>query len=269
MLAKWLQLLEQHSWHTPLDEIVYCTTAEDADYRREVLIDGKIIKRLPRKKGYKVLGTFVTFDNSFDVELGRRISAAWSAFSKYSGILKAKCVPLEARLSLFAKTVNPALFWCAGSWTLRKDQLATLRGVQRRMLRKIIGFQKGEDEDIELFMQRSNRTINNLIARHNVKLWDNLSHRAVYGWAGKVARINIQNPDRWTSKVFLYRNWDWIQIIASNNSGRQLHGRYLKAWRWERPIYKFFGTNWHSKAAHEDDWASEECDFLRWRAINR
>ena len=265
----WLSLLKKHGWHTPLDEICYSTTAFDWQYTNDIIISDEVIKRIPRKTGFKVLGTFITFDNAFDVELVRRIAASWSAFSKFASLLKCREISLESRLRMFAKAVHPAMLWCAGSWNLRKNQLATLREQQRRMLRKMIGFKKLDTEDLENFMRRTNTTMNNLMAVHKVKTWDLLAHRAVFRWAGTVTRISISYPDRWTTTVFQHKDWRWIQTIARENNGRQLHCRKLKTWRWERPLYKYLGENWQDEAADLDNWKSMENDFLEWRSRNR
>jgi len=265
----WLELLRMHGWHTPVDEICYCTTALDSQYTADIAISGEIIKRIPRKTGFKVLGTFVTFDNAFDVELGRRIRAAWSAFSKFACLLKCNVISLECRLRMLAKAVHPALFWCAGSWNLRTNQLSKLRDLQRKMLRKMIGFKMTEEETIAEFMSRTNTTMNNLMACHRVKTSDVLSHRAVFRWAGTLARISLSFPYRLTTRIFQHKDWTWIQTIAHENRGRQLHGRNLRTWRWERPLYKFFGENWQSQAADIEHWRSIEPDFLAWRSLNR
>ena len=170
---------------------------------------------------------------------------------------------------MLAKAVHPALFWCAGSWNLRTNQLATLRGLQMKMLRKIMRFKKTEEEDIAAFMSRTNTTMNNLMACHRVKTWDALAHRAVFRWAGTIARISVFFLDRWTTTVFQHKDWSWIQAVARDNHGRQLHGRNLRTWRWERPLYKYLGENWQQQAADIENWQSMEDDFLIWRALNR
>eukprot|EP00974_Lingulodinium_polyedra_P052427 5043819-Lingulodinium_polyedra.AAC.1 len=83
--------------------------------------------------------TFATMD---DVELAKRISAVWSVFCRWSPILCCKGVPLATRLRTFAKAVNPALLWCAGSWNLRANQLPQVRSLQRQMVRKMLHFKR-------------------------------------------------------------------------------------------------------------------------------
>ena len=269
MLAKWLQLLHRHGWHTPYAEIVYATTAQDADYTKPVVVNNHTIVRKKRKEGFKVLGTIITFDNQFDRELVQRASSAWCAFSKIATLLCCPDIPLCTRFDMLAKCVNPAMFYCAGSWNLRSNQLPTLRAVQHRMIRKMLHFTRPEQESIDDFMHRSNRTISNLITRHGIKRFDLISHKYVFRWAGKLVQIKWEDPLRITSIVFGHKDWAWIRQIELLNSGRQLHGRILRTWRWERPLYKCFGDDWQATAAQQDLWRSREQEFLSWRAINR
>ena len=150
---------------------------------------------------------------------------------------------------MLAKAINPSMFWCAGSWNLRASQLPTIREVQRKMVRKMLRFKKAEEENIEDFMHRTNRTITNLMTNHRVKLFDALSHRAVFRWAGYLARTSFLFPSRWTTIVFKHKDWAWIQVVARENHGSQLHGRHLKTWRWERPLYRYFGEGWQTTQA--------------------
>ena len=158
MLPVWLSLLRKHGWNTPAEEVTYCTTALDSDYLKPLLLDGHIIKRAPRKSGFKVLGTYVTCDVCDDIELNRRISSAWASFFKFKPILLCKAIALRDRFKAFRKAIHPALFWCAGSWTLRVDQLSKLRGVQRSMIRKMLHFKFRGDEDMQSFYE-ANRVL--------------------------------------------------------------------------------------------------------------
>jgi hypothetical protein len=74
---------------------------------------------------------------------------------------------------------------------------------------------------------------------HGEQSWDETYHRLVFSWAGHVHRIGSYDPDRLTFQVLHYKDWQWIQLIASQNGGNQLHCRELHTWRWERPLYKF------------------------------
>ncbi len=130
-------------------------------------------------------------------------------------------------------------------------------------------FKKEEYETIDLFMERTNRTIRSVLRRNEVMGWDVMSHRAVFRWASKLITISVEDPDRLTSIIFNHKDWEWIQLISSQNAGRQRHDRILKTWRWERPMYKFFGSHWKQLAATDPLWwENQENNFLEWRVFN-
>ncbi len=258
----WQGLLLSAGWHTPIDELKYATTASDTDFTHDIYFNGEVIKRVPRGEGFKALGTQITFVTRHDVEFERRIKAAWASFGKNSAALCCKSAPLKQRLKFLDLVVNPALFWCSGSWNLRVDQFVRLRGIQRKMIRKMMCFKKYDTEDLARFMQRTESMISNIIDRHNVISWDTLARRFIFRWAGWVARLEHHDPQRITLAVLRHKNWDWISLIASQNRGRQLHGRYLHTWRWEKLLYKFAEENFPGQK-----WSDLALDASSWIAI--
>ena len=101
-----------------------------------IIIDAKLTWRTEAKCGFKVLGTMVTFDNNFDVEVENRLARATRAFWTNLEMLGCASVPLSKRLQIFRATVEASMFWCAGSWNLRAEQLQRIRGAQSRRIRK-------------------------------------------------------------------------------------------------------------------------------------
>ena len=169
---EWQRLLNLYGWHTPVTELRYGTTLKDEQTLGDVRYAGKVIKRVTRASGFKVLGTILTFNNRNDVELERRIKSAYSSFYKYKRVLCCKSACLHKRLACLRKVVTPALFWCSGSWNLRKDQLTKLRGVQRDMIYKMCNFRKEPDELLENFMRRTASYVSQVIEQHGVEGWD-------------------------------------------------------------------------------------------------
>ena len=152
---------------------------------------------------------------------------------------------------------------------LRKEQLAKLRDTQYKMIRKMVKFKKAPEETIDVFMERTNSFIKHLIIDNDSEPWDYSYHREVYKWAGTSMKIHTCDKSRLSACVYNHKDWAWIQFIASQNGGRQLHGRYFKAWRWERPLYNYLGIGWKSRAADFNEWMEGAMDFVQWRALNR
>jgi len=255
----WQSLLRQAGWSTPASDLRYGTTAADTDFQSEIRSEGRVIPRVPKKEGFKVLGTQLVFHNRFEAELDRRVKAAWAAFYKNAEVLCCKAAPLAKRLKFLALVAEPALFWCAGSWRLTCHQLIRIRGVQRSMVRKMCVFPKEVGEDVETYMRRTNAAITCLLAMHNVQPWDLVARQAVFRWAGWVARLRHFDPERLTLSILQHKNLQWLNTIASQNNGRQLHGRILRTWRWESPLQSFIeelhpGVHWVELAQDSDAW---------------
>jgi len=165
-----------------------------------------------------------------------------------------------------ALVVWVVLSWGAGSWCLTKKSLAKIDGVQWAMIRRMLSFTALEHECAEEFKRRTHRIVRNTIAQHEVKVWSAKYHASVYKWAGHVSRIAKYDVSRITPVVMRWKNWAWIQLIASQNSGRQLHCRKLHTWRWERPLYTYFSdTNWEDNCQSKSDWQDVVEEFVQWR----
>ena len=227
-------------------------------------IDGVCIKRAPRSEGFVALGTQITFDNCFDVELDARIRKAWGAFHKHKDILCCQAAPFTARMQLLSSLVEGSLFWCAGSWTLTKKQESRLRGVQRAMVWRMLRPRREEHETLEAFMRRANAAITEKITCN----WDTHYHQLQYDWAGRLASLERHDPDRITLRVAKHKCLADIYRFADINRGRQGHVGRLHVWRWETKIYNYFiplGLDWFFIAKDPWRWAEHLDSWKAWR----
>ena len=120
-------------------------------------------------------------------------------------------------------------------------------------------FKSRESESLENFMSRTNKFINDLLAPENLGTWDVLLRREVFKWAGWVARLQTFDYARTTLHIMRFKDRNWLNLIASQNRGGQLHGRFFKVWRWELLIYSYFeenfpGTPWQDVAQDALEW---------------
>ena len=266
MTEAWLEILREHGWVVPLHDAVWCTTGPDERSDWCVNVCRESVRRAPRRDGFKVLGVQVTFDNSFESELQIRISRSWRAFYKYKHLLCHRDSPLKDRLSLLCSLVSNSLFWCAGSWNLTKRQASKLRGLQLSMLQKMITLKRFPAESDESFMSRLNSKIKHLRIFHKLDAWDKQYYKIMFQWAGHVSRMASYHEHRLTHRVLQHKSWKWIQRVAGENFGNQLHCRKLKVWRWEAPLYKFFGNeSWHDAALDKASWHSKLEEMVSWR----
>ena len=117
----------------------------------------------------------------------------------------------------------------------------------------------GAEETTEDFCVRYARNIKQVMTKYGCERWDAMYHRLYFTWAGRVRRLRLTEPQRLTYQVLRYKDWQWIQNVADANSGSQQHHRKLRAWRWERSLYKFFdrkSETWGEAAEDEKKWVS-------------
>ena len=96
------------------------------------------------------------------------------------------------------------------------------------MIRKIVKFRKALEESFGIFMERANSFIKHLLIDEDREPWDYSYHLEVYKWAGTLVKIQICDVSRFGACVSNHKDWVRVQVIARQNGGRQLHGRYFK-----------------------------------------
>ncbi len=81
---------------TPTPELTWCTTQKD-EYRADIKINNEVTRLASANGGFKLLGTFVTFDNSFDVEIENRLTRSSRSFHASWDMFGCTSVPLSKR----------------------------------------------------------------------------------------------------------------------------------------------------------------------------
>ena len=92
----------------------------------QITVDGEVITRTDNEEGFKMLGTMLTLDNNFEVEIEHRVARAWAAYSTHRELITYRPGSLKKRLKLLDMIVSSALFWGAGAWNLTTKQEMTL-----------------------------------------------------------------------------------------------------------------------------------------------
>ena len=89
------------------------------------------------------LGGAISESADLDIEIKRRIGAAWASVRKYSSQL---CDRRNARLSLeirlFKAEVMEAMLYGCATWTMRSQDFRSLRTAHHKLLLRIIGFRR-------------------------------------------------------------------------------------------------------------------------------
>ena len=130
------------------------------------------------------------------------------------------------------------------------------------MIRRMIGLKKIENENVDTYMRRAEHAVSVAMHRHRILSWDSHARRLIFRWAAWVARLQLFDKKRLTLAVLHHKNLRWLRIIKENNGGRELHGRYLRVWRWETIVFSFFAEN-----SPGESWEDIALDEGRWRAV--
>ena len=221
MTIAWLDLLAEYGWETPIEELTWCTTRND-DVEIKIEVNNKIARRAKAAAGFKVLGTQITFDNSYEVELESRLRKADSAFWANWGLLGCVSVPLVKRLAVFTASVNATMFWCAGTWNLTRAQNGKIRVRQMRLIRRMLRLKRRDGEVMGDFLYRANSSL-----KHKLNIlgtvfetWDIRATQLRFEWGGHVARVRKLDPNRRVLRVS--QHWAYgsiVRSIESHNTG--------------------------------------------------
>ncbi len=255
MTCEWLRLLEGVGWETPAEELSWCTTVDD-DVNYEIIVDYKRVRRPKRGEGFKALGTIVTFDNNFDVEIENRLARASATFNANWDMLGCASASLAKRVQIFRATVEASFLWCAGSWNLRLEQLKRIKGAQSRMMRRMLRIKRWDGEEMDELIIRSNSILKHRLRDTSIKhsWWGEKYVQLRLDWGGHVARLRKHDPSRLTYRVFNHWNYNAIRHVSDQHEGKQHHGRYIHVWRWEYYLYKHIGRTWYDDAQNRDTW---------------
>ena len=112
-------------------------------------VAGERVDVLDPAESTMYLGKLLCLTEVHDTEIRHRISKAWSKFAVYKDELCNKKYELNHRLRLFDSVITPTILYGSGTWTMGRDRENTLRGTQRKMLRKVLGSGRREKEPSE------------------------------------------------------------------------------------------------------------------------
>ena len=93
------------------------------------------------------LGRVFSFQQTHDRELRNRINKAWAVLANDRNELIDCHYDLEKRVQLFELFIQPTLLGGCCCWTMTRKREATVRTVQRKVMRNIVGMRRLAHED--------------------------------------------------------------------------------------------------------------------------
>ena len=146
------------------------TPGADRDY---VDINGEFVQVLHEVHHHRYLGRHISLsaENRTQVEFQHRQQRAWASFHKHKKVLLERHVSLTKRLHLFDICVAPSVLFALIAFPFTRRQLDILDALQRKMLRRIVGWRRVDGEPWDETMRRMKKRIEDARQLYNWQLW--------------------------------------------------------------------------------------------------
>ena len=223
------------------------------------------LQKKSRDSAIKVLGSMIACSGDCTAEIDHRISRAWAAFHKHSRLLLCKSAPIFLRLERLRSFVLPSLLYNIGTCKLTKKHLSRLRGVELKMMTRIIGYRVRDTIDKKQDQADYMATVRVRIRTYRMRAkwhrWDEEALLKAHRWAGHVARITARAPSRLVGRALLYRGSAYLQTMQ-RLYGYQGHARRFHVWRWEGLFSRSRGSQWLCDARDGEVWEDSGASWL-------
>ena len=112
-------------------------------------VAGCMVEVLQQQATHKYLGRLFSGDltKRGETNLCHRLQCGWMKYSQLRQTLQNKNIPIRLRFKLFDATVTPTVLYSLSSTPLTSGQVGRLDACQRKMMRKIVGWTRLNDED--------------------------------------------------------------------------------------------------------------------------
>ena len=175
-------------------------------------------------------------------EVQHRIKVAWMKFGQHSKTLCNKNISIKLRLRLFDSTVSPSLLFGLAVLPLQALCMEKLNIVQRKMMRKIVGWVRLPEEPWENTMRRMSARVDIAVGQLKVKEW---SARILDTQWKFVGRLKFLPSSSWPSRAAFWQPPE-IDDPSCAFLPHRAQGRPFT--RWDDKVTKFscehFGEIW-------------------------
>ena len=188
---------------------------------QEIKINGTNIQKV---NSFVYLGQLINQPNiphNHNLEISRRIGAAWASFGKVNQLLTKKRVPMKVKHRYFQQCITPTLLYGCESWTLTKAMELRLARCQRAMERRMLNIRIIDKHSSKWIRQRTK--LPDVNVEYRKRKWKHLQ---------KIFQRKDQN------------RWDWLLLNWTPKSPRPL-GRPRT--RWSDCFAKVAGKSWLQK----------------------
>ena len=170
MFRAWITVMQENGLHTTTNE---CTWTSTHNFLDQTITDetGERVNRTSGDEGFKALGAKITMIGDDNAEFNSRLHKAWQAFYKHKSILCNRRTNVKKRLLLMERIISPGVFWGAGSWNLREQDIKKLQACQNTMHRMIVGMDTVEYAQLDAALKKAHQEVHKWRKSANIDTW--------------------------------------------------------------------------------------------------
>ena len=152
---------------------------------------------------HRYLGRLLCLDPELRIgtELDNRFKAAWGKFHQNSRWLTNRHISLRHRLRFLDAVVRPTLLFGLHVLPLSQQTLRRIAALQRKMMRKVVGWVRHSDEDWTCTMSRMKMRIERCWKLYPCRAWDRVALHQQCHYAAHVKA----NASHWPYMVSVWR----------------------------------------------------------------
>ena len=192
-------------------------------------------QRYKQTTEFVYLGGAISESADLDIEIKRRIGAAWASVRKYSSQLyDRQNARLSLKIRLFKAEVMKAMLYGCATWTMRSQDFSSLRTAHHKLLLRIIGFrckdrigykplsyrevlERTGSERIETTIRKRQLGFAGALVRQGDS---RLSKRVMFGWRCEGPSVEVNWRRRgWTASRKISRPSGRSRAKAKDGSG--------------------------------------------------
>ena len=204
-----------------------------------------MVEVLHETASHKYLGRYLSgdLDKRAEVEVKHRIQQAWFKFHQHQRVLTNQHISVKLRMKLFDAAISPSLLFGVAALPLYENLVTKIDIVQRKMMRRIVGWTRVADESWEITMRRMGNKVAGALRQWPVKTWSN---RIAHTRWDLARRLNSMPIHRWAN---LCIRWQPTVINDSFLPTKPVRDRGRPHLRWDNTLRKYraanFGNDWY------------------------
>jgi hypothetical protein len=133
-VSDWYAQLGRYGMKVSLDKTEVLVASSGAAKEARVLLDGKVLKQGTQ---FKYLGGLIEATGEINEEIKARVKAAAGSWSKVSGVIYDKRMPMVLKAKIYKTVIRPSLLYGAETWAAKVDHIRKLDRMEMRCLRAV------------------------------------------------------------------------------------------------------------------------------------